>query len=46
MENTALGLVDIGANLTHSSFEHDFLAVIAEAQAASVQARKVTSSQA
>lgn len=37
MENTALGLVDIGANLTHSSFEHDFLAVIAEAQAASVQ---------
>ncbi len=37
MENAALGLVDIGANLTHSSFEHDFLAVIAEAQSAGVQ---------
>ncbi len=37
MENAAPGLVDIGANLTHSSFEHDFHAVIAEAQAAGVQ---------
>ena len=37
LEIAAPGLVDIGANLTHSSFEHDFVAVIAEAQAAGVQ---------
>lgn len=37
LDHAALGLVDIGANLTHSAFEHDFKAVIAEAQTAGVQ---------
>lgn len=37
MDQAALGLVDIGANLTHSAFEHDFQTVTAEAQVAGVQ---------
>ena len=39
---TALALVDIGANLTHSSFSHDLAQVIENAQHAGVAAMIVT----
>jgi len=35
-------LIDIGANLTHSSFEHDFVAVLARARTAGVEQLIVT----
>jgi TatD DNase family protein len=41
-EILAAGLVDIGANLTHESFAHDFDAVLARAEAAGVRQLVVT----
>jgi TatD DNase family protein len=41
-EILAAGLIDIGANLTHESFRHDFDAVLARAEAAGVRQLVVT----